>query len=192
MTARTHNAFAIAALLTATAFFPPNDLNVLTLVGSVVAADIGALFPDMDQAGNDLWNLMPARHTIGGILRRVFYKHRTITHSLVGVYLVYRFLEWILPKLINVHYVDPHLILISFMIGYISHLIADGFTEEGVPLLFPINLNFGIPPIKSWRIKTGHWFEKFVVFPAVWIYVIWFVYRNQDTFMGIFRQIKRS
>lgn len=191
MTARTHNAFAIASLLTVAAFFPPKDINVLTIVGSVIAADVGALFPDMDQAGNDLWKLLPARNSIGKVFRRIFYKHRTLTHSLVGVYLIFRLLEWLLPKVLNQAYVDPHIILAAFIVGYLSHLLSDSLTEEGLPLLFPININFGIPPIKSWRIKTGKWFENFVVYPSVWIYLFWFAYQKQDVFIGIFNIVRK-
>lgn len=189
MTGRTHNAIAFASLVTVAVIHPPASLNVLTFVGSIIAADVGALFPDMDQAGNDLWNLLPATHSLGGILRRIFYKHRTITHSLVGLYLVYRFLQWLLPKFLNPAFIDPNLILISFLIGYISHLIADSFTEEGLPLLFPINITFGIPPIKSWRIKTGHWFENLIVYPAVWIYLIWFIHDKREVIVKILKLI---
>lgn len=189
MTARTHNAFAISTLATAAAFFPPKDLNVLTLVGCVIAADIGALFPDMDQAGNSLWNLLPAKHGLSKVLRRIFYKHRTLTHSVVGMYLVYVFLTWLLPKLLNPIFVNPKLILTAFMLGYVSHLLADSLTEEGLPLLFPIDLNIGFPPIKKWRIKTGKWFEKFVIYPGVWIYLLWFINNNRDTFVKILKLI---
>jgi len=48
MTSRTHDAFAFASLITVAAFFPPEKLNVATLVISVIGADIGALIPDMD------------------------------------------------------------------------------------------------------------------------------------------------
>ena len=189
MTGRTHNLIAFASLVTAAALFPPKSLNVLTLVGSVVAADIGALFPDMDQAGNNLWNLLPASHSLGSILRRIFYKHRTITHSLVGLYLVYKGLGWLLPKFLNPSFVNPHLILFSFLIGYVSHLAADSVTEEGLPLFFPINLNIGIPPIKSWRIKTGHWFENVIVYPSVWIYLIWFIHDKREVFVKILKLV---
>ena len=189
MTARTHNAFAIATLVTAAAIFPPENLNLLTLAGSLIAVNIGALFPDMDQAGNDLWKLFPAQHNFGRVLRRVFYKHRTLTHSIVGLYLVYQLLLWLLPKVLNPAYVDPEMIMYSFLAGFISHLIADSFTEEGLPLLFPINLNFGIPPIRSWRIKTGKWFENILVLPAAWLYVVWMIHQNRVIFVNILRKI---
>lgn len=189
MTAKTHNAFAIASLITIATFYPPKDLNVITLVSSVIAANIGALIPDMDQAGNKLWDLFPAGDTIGKFVRRVFYKHRTLTHSLVGMYIIYEFLNWILPKFLNPAFISPTTITWSIMIGYASHLLADGLTEEGVPLLFPINLNFGIPPIKKWRIKTGKWFENFIIYPAVWIYLLLFINTYQDKLVNLLKSI---
>ncbi len=189
MTGKTHNAIAFASLVTVAAIFPPKDLNVLTLVGSMVAVSIGALFPDMDQAGNDLWNFLPASNSLGSVFRRIFYKHRTLTHSLVGVYLTFRGLEWLLPKFLNPAYVNPQIILWAFIIGFLSHLFSDSFTEEGVPFLFPINLNFGIPPIRSWRIKTGHWFENFLIFPGVWVYLVWFIHEKREVFVKILKLV---
>ena len=73
MTARTHDAFAFASLVTVAAFIPPASLNLLTLFAAIVGNIVGALISDMDQAGNRLWDLLPAGDTIGKIFRRVFY-----------------------------------------------------------------------------------------------------------------------
>ncbi|QQG42147.1 MAG: metal-dependent hydrolase [Candidatus Woesebacteria bacterium] len=187
MTARTHNAFAFASLVTAAAYFPPTHLNLSTLILGIVGTDIGALIPDMDTGGNYLWGLLPQGQKLGGFLRRIFYKHRTITHSLLGLFLIFKFFAWLLPRIFNSTFIDPQIILVSIMIGFVSHLIADSFTEEGIPLLYPIPLTFGIPPIKKVRIKTGHWFENFVIFPGIWIFLIWFVNIHKDIFLQILR-----
>jgi inner membrane protein len=187
MTARTHNAFAFASLVTAAAYFPPQSLNLLTLIVGVVGTDIGALIPDMDTGGNYLWGLLPQGQKLGEFLRKIFYKHRTITHSLLGFFLVYKLFEWLLPRIFNASFVNPHIIFISIMIGYVSHLVADSFTEEGVPLFFPLRFSIGIPPIKQLRIRTGGWVENFIVFPAICIYLIWFVNLNKEVLLGILR-----
>src|SRR3989338_7333367 len=83
MTARTHDAFAFASLLTVAVLFPPASLNLVTLVGGIVANIIGSLIPDMDQASNRLWDLLPAGDHLGKIFRRLFLKHRTLSHSLL-------------------------------------------------------------------------------------------------------------
>ena len=189
MTSRTHDAFAFASLVTVATFFPPESLKLTTLVVSVIAADIGALLPDIDQAGNRLWEMLPSGHNLGRIFRRIFYKHRTLTHSLIGVLGIYKLLEWLLPKFLNSGFIDINIVIASIMIGYLSHLLADSLTEEGLPLLFPINISFGIPPIRKMRIKTGRWFENFVVYPAVWIYLVWFITENKDILLKIFRTL---
>lgn len=189
MIARTHNAVAFASLVTAAAYFPPDHLNLLTLVVGVIGVGIGALIPDMDTSGNYLWELLPQGQKLGGFLRKIFYKHRTITHSLLGFFLVFKFFEWILPKVFNSSFIDPNIIFVSIIIGFISHLLADSFTEEGIPLLFPLKVTFGIPPIKRIRIKTGQWFENLVVFPAIWIYLIWFVNMNKEVILSILRNL---
>ncbi|OGM28923.1 hypothetical protein A2962_00260 [Candidatus Woesebacteria bacterium RIFCSPLOWO2_01_FULL_39_61] len=190
MTARTHDAFAFASLVTAVAYYPPTTLNLYTLFAALIGNIIGALIPDMDSAGNRLWDLLPGGDGLGKFARRVFYKHRTITHSLVGLYLTYRLLDWGLPKIFNSNFIDPKLLMISIMIGYISHLFADSLTEEGVPLFFPINFNFGIPPIKKVRIKTGGWFENLVILPGVGIYLVWFITTHREVLIRIFALIR--
>lgn len=189
MIAKTHDAFAFASLVTVSAFYPMENMSLLTFIGSIIAADIGAAIPDMDGAGNRLWHMFPAGEKTGKFLRHIFYKHRTLSHSFVGMFLIFKGLEWMLPKLLNGGFVDPTIILWSVVIGIASHLLSDGLTEEGVPLLFPIPINFGIPPIKSWRIKTGHWFENVVVYPSVWIYVVWLIHNNRDIFVKLLKSV---
>lgn len=190
MTSRTHDAFAFASLITVAAFYQPTELHLTTLIVSVIAADIGATLPDIDQAGNRLWEMLPSGHTLGRIFRRIFYKHRTLTHSLIGVYAIYKLLDWGLPKIFNTGFVDINIVIISLMIGYLSHLLADSLTEEGLPLLFPINLTFGIPPIRKLRIKTGRWFENLVVYPAIWVYLVWFINENKEGLLNLLNLVK--
>lgn len=187
MTARTHNAIAFASLVTAAAYFPPDNINLLTFIIAIVGVDIGALIPDMDTGGNYLWGLLPQGQKLGSFLRKIFYKHRTITHSLLGFFIIFNFLEWILPKVFNSSFIDANIIFASIVIGFASHLLSDSFTEEGIPLLFPLRIPFGIPPIHRVRIKTGGWFENLIIFPGVWIYLIWFVNLNKDIFLTILR-----
>jgi membrane-bound metal-dependent hydrolase YbcI (DUF457 family) len=80
---------------------------------------------------------------------------------------------WLLPRVFNSDFINPHVLVLSLMIGVISHIAADGLTEDGVPLLFPLKWRFGFPPIRSWRIKTGRWFENWIIFPLVALYIIY-------------------
>jgi inner membrane protein len=187
MTARTHDTFALASLVTVAAYFPPNSLNLLTFFSAIIAVNIGALLPDMDQAGNRMWDLLPAGDYFGKFFRKIFYKHRTVTHSLIGVILIYKTMEWLLPRLLNSIQIDGQIVLISIMIGYVSHLLADSFTEEGLPLLFPLPLTFGIPPVKKLRIVTDSWQETYLVQPGIILYLIWFFSNHQQQLLQILR-----
>ena len=89
MTARTHDAFAFAGLITVATHFPPTSLNLTTLFAAVVGNIVGSLIPDMDQASNRLWDLLPAGDHLAKIFRRLFLKHRTLTHSFLGVFLIF-------------------------------------------------------------------------------------------------------
>jgi inner membrane protein len=183
MTFKTHDVFAFTSLLAAAAYFPPTDLKLATLIVALIANIIGALLPDIDQASNRLWDLLPGGNFIGKILKELFLSHRTLSHSILGAFLIYEGVKWLIPRILNTGFVDTDLIIKAIMIGYISHLVIDLFTEEGLPLLFPIKIKFGIPPIKKWRIKTGGWFEKWVVFPGILVLTITVVIK-QGTVLG--------
>ncbi len=189
MTARTHDAFAFASLVTVAAFYPPESLNLLTLFAAIVGNIIGALIPDMDQASNRLWDLLPMGDHVGRVFRRLFYKHRTFSHSLLGMYVIYNILEWLLPKLLNPTHVDPYIVFVSTMIGYASHLLADSLTKEGLPLFFPLPFEIGIPPARFLRITTGKFVENFVVLPLLGVYVIWFIRTFQSELGNILKLV---
>jgi inner membrane protein len=185
MTARTHDAFAFASLVTVAAYYPPESLNIFTLFAAIVGNVVGSLIPDMDDGGNRLWKLLPQGQKLGKTLRRLFYKHRTFSHSLLGMVILYKFLQWSLHRFLNPEFIDPSIVLVSIMVGYISHVIADCMTKEGLPLLYPFKFAFGIPPVKSLRIRTGSWFENFVFLPSIGLYLVWFIHSHQENILHI-------
>jgi uncharacterized metal-binding protein len=83
MTGRTHDLISFASLLTVASIYPPSNLNLTTTVACVVSSVVGALVPDMDQATNRLWDMLPAGNFIGKIFRNLMLHHRTISHSLL-------------------------------------------------------------------------------------------------------------
>ena len=189
MTARTHDAIAFASLVTVATINPPQNLTVLTVFVSFVGNVIGALLPDIDQATNRLWDLLPSGNAVGKQFRVLFLHHRTITHSLLGVFLAYMLLHGVLPLVLNAATIDVPIVTWSIMIGYVSHLIADSLTKEGIPLLFPIQWNIGFPPLHALRISTGGWIEKYLVLPAVGVYLLWFVWSYQGEMMSLVQVI---
>ena len=190
MTARTHDMFAFGFLLTATVLYPPTSITTPTLVTALVGNVVGALIPDMDQASNRLWDLLPAGNFLGKIGRHLFLGHRTISHSILGGYLLYLFLNFTLPKVFNPDFINTQVLLASVMIGFVSHLFADSLTKEGVPLFFPFSIKVGIPPIKLLRITTGHFLENWVVFPSITMYCLYVVYANQEVFLALLHSVR--
>lgn len=191
MTARTHDAIAFASLITVATLYPPGQINLLTVTSSLIANIIGCLLPDTDQAANRLWDLTPGGNETGRLLRNLFIHHRTITHSLVGVFLAYKLLEWLIPMVLNPQFINGHIVFMSMMIGYLSHLAADSITKEGLPLLFPLPWKIGIPPVKALRITTGSWVENFIVLPGVAAYLVWFIWIYQEAILQLVRSITR-
>lgn len=191
MTARTHDAIAFASLVTIASFYPPPGLNIPTIFAALVANIVGSLLPDMDQASNRLWDLLPAGDYLGKVFRRLFLGHRSISHSILGAYLFYKFLGFILPMILNSAYIYPQVVFDAMMIGYISHLLADSLTREGIPLLFPLKINIGFPPLKFLRIRTGSWVENLVVLPGTGMYLFWFIGKNQDRLLTIVKELTK-
>jgi inner membrane protein len=187
MTARTHDMFATATLVTLGVYFPPQILTLATFFACLIGCIVGSLVPDMDQATNRLWDLFPGGDYTGKFFKKLFLGHRSLSHSLLGLYLFYVLLNLILPKIFNPQFIDPQIVQYSLMIGFISHLIADGFTTEGLPLFFPLKIKLGIPPISVLRIKTGSWVENLIIFPGTIIYLFIFSYFHQSQLITIFK-----
>jgi len=75
------------------------------------------------------------------------------------------------------------------MIAFVSHLVADTFTERGVPWLFPIPINFGIPPIKALRLPTGGFREKYIVFPGFLLLNAYIFYHHYNFYLDLLRRL---
>jgi inner membrane protein len=190
MTARTHDLCAFATLVTATALFPPAVISLPTLMTSLVGNIVGGLIPDMDQASNKLYDLLPGSDFTGKVIGKLFLGHRNISHSLLGGYLLYKLLDFVLPRLFNAHYVDTHILLLSIMLGFASHLLADSITREGIPLFFPFTIKIGFPPLKFMRVVTDSWVEHLLVLPGVLVYTASVFYYHQSEFFTLLTHLK--
>ncbi len=187
MTGRTHDLAAFTALTYVVATQPLPEMKLSTVLVALSANFIGGLAPDIDQPTADLWNRLPA----GGVWGRVFYKflggHRFISHSLLGVFLFGFLLDFLLNAMSSVVLVDMNIVWWSFMIGFVSHLLMDMLTRDGVPWLFPIPIHFGIPPFRALRMKTGGFLEKSVIFPGLLFTNVAIFYFYYDRFLEIIR-----
>jgi inner membrane protein len=166
MTGRTHDLIAFTSIAAVAAVIPPVHLSLATLLVAVAFNVAGGVTPDIDQPTAHLWRKIPAGSLFGKIICPLFGGHRFISHSVVGVVITGIVLRYVLNWMHTFLLVDMQIVWWSFMIGYVSHLVADSFTHEGVPWLFPFSIRLGIPPIKSLRFHTGGLIEKLVIFPG--------------------------
>lgn len=166
MTGRTHDLIAFTALSAVIMYQPLHIISLGTVFFAFNANLVGGLMPDIDQPTAKLWHDIPAGSVFGRIFAPLLGGHRSISHSFFGIVLFGFLTHWILGLMNSIILVDMNAVWIAFMIGYISHLIADTITHEGVPWLFPLPAKIGIPPVKALRPHTGGIVEKFIIFPG--------------------------
>ncbi len=187
MTGRTHDLAAFTAL---TYVIATKDIASMTLATAFVAFSanmIGGLAPDIDQPTATLWRRIRAGSLLGRVIHPLLGGHRYISHSIIGIFLFGYVLSISLGHLSKILLVDMEVVWWSFMIGFISHLIMDVFTRDGLPLLFPIPFKFGIPPIRFLRIRTSGVVEKSFVFPMLLLVNIYFIYTYYGRFLDFFK-----
>lgn len=167
MTGRTHDLAAFTALNLVIATQPLPQMSLPTAVVAGSMGLIGGLLPDIDEPAADIWDRIPAGSLIGKLIRPLLGSHRMISHSILGVGLCGWILTIILERIRTVILVDMHVVWWATMTGYLSHLVADSFTTEGVPWFFPIPVRIGFPPFRPLRVKTGGIIEKSLIFPGL-------------------------
>lgn len=187
MTGRTHDLAAFTALTYVARNHGTQDMTLATMIVAFSANLIGGLAPDIDQPTADLWNRIPAGSVIGRIICPVLGGHRLISHSLVGIVVFGVVTKYLLNIMHTVLLVDMNIVWWAFMIGFISHLLMDTITREGVPWLFPIPLHLGIPPLKALRMKTGGLLENSVVFPGLIVLNAYLYYHNYHKILDFLR-----
>lgn len=168
MTGRTHDLGAVTALGIAFLVFAPTDITLSTAIIAILANLIGGITPDIDQPTAPLWRNLPVGRYFGKFFGLLSGGHRFLTHSLLGAALI-GWLAWLLLNFLHpiMGVVDIQAVWVAFMIGVLSHLLFDLFTKEGVPLLLPVPIKFGFPPVRAMRITTGKFIETFIVFPGL-------------------------
>ncbi len=186
MTGRTHDLAAFSALgyVVVTASLP--HLTIATGLVSLGANLLGGLAPDLDQPTSKLWRRLPAGSLLGRIVHPFFGSHRLISHSLLGVVLFGFLAKFALSAAASVLLVNMQIVWWAFMIGYVSHVVMDTFTKEGVPWLFPLPWKIGFPPFKLFRITTGGLVEKGLIFPGLLVlngYIYWAHYHFLVSFL---------
>jgi len=132
--------------------------------------------PDIDQPTGKLWHYLPFGDTVGKLSNPLL-EHRNITHSILGVILVGLGFHYLFKFFPDYWGINTTIVFYAAIISYLFHLLADMFTNQGIPLLFPYKRFFGLPPkpLEGFRVATGKWFENLVIFPAITVYLVIFV-----------------
>jgi inner membrane protein len=110
---------------------------------------LGSVLPDIDVEDS----------IVTGIIPKLPFKHRTITHSFFALVVV-----TIVAAIFSRYFA------LGMFFGYLSHLLLDSLNPIGVPFFYPFNkikYNFA-------RIRAGGWIDNliFFVFMFIDIFVI--------------------
>lgn len=191
MTGRTHDLAAFTTLNIAFVLLPTPEMTLATAFVAFSANMIGGLAPDIDQSTSSIYNKFRGGELISKLLAPLFGGHRFISHSLIGVFLAGFIADLFLSLIGNVLLVDMDLVWWAFMLGFVSHLVTDMFTRDGIPLFFPLGFRIGIPPMRSMRIKTGGIVEKSLIFPGLLLVNTYLIYTNYDKYLEFLRHYIR-
>lgn len=185
MLGRTHDLGAFTAILLATIFLPIPQLSLATILVAILAGMIGGLLPDMDEPSSDFWDTIPVGEIFSKIFKPFTGKHRHLSHSIVGIFMVIFFSRVFINLIKPYLLVDLEIVWYAFLLGYCSHLIMDSLTREGLPLFWPLKIKIGIPPLSFLRMKTGGLIEKGIVFPGLFILDIYLITQNYKILAGL-------
>ncbi|MBK8506131.1 MAG: metal-dependent hydrolase [Saprospiraceae bacterium] len=145
MTAPNH---IVGGIATVGIFASISGINILAKPAYLVVIAIASLLPDIDHTRSLIGKLL---YPIAKPINRR-YGHRTITHSLIFTFFLILLLRLVLIAL-NVP--GPYTTL--FGAAYLSHLVFDMMTVQGVPLFYPFLRNPCVLPGKaSLRLNTNN------------------------------------
>ncbi len=106
----------------------------------LMVASIGSLMPDIDTPASKM------SKSLGGLRKPMsLFAHRGLTHSLFAVIVVALIMVFLQVQFVHA---------VAFLVGYISHLLADSITKQGIRLWWPSKRRFR-PIAKALTIKTG-------------------------------------
>jgi inner membrane protein len=134
MRAATHLALAGLTGVLASGFGATPDM-----AGGAALA-VGSLLPDIDTTNSGLGRFIKP---VSGLIERRF-GHRTLTHSLLGLLIVAALSSPLLVWQASVFW--------WLLVGMFSHMLLDTANIVGVPLLYPLRLQFWMMPNRSWRV----------------------------------------
>ncbi len=174
MVGKSHQMVGFVTVYTYAIFMQTPHLNPQTLIAAALCITLGSLTPDLDSQENKLYELVPfGSRLFAEVGERAFGKHRSISHSLIGVGIGYFVSRWLIFMIPEANGFDLTALWYAYMLALVSHLASDFITKDGIPLLWPIKFRFGFPPFKFMRMRTGGPIEIYVVRSLL---VLWVVY----------------
>lgn len=157
MMGRTHLTIGGAAWLGVMAIPHSPVTGAVALASGWLLSSFGALCPDMDQKqsmGSRMFG--PITQAISWVVRAVSGGHRKLTHSFLGFAIV----AAIFGACVGMLHLIPW-IAAAFLVGWVSHILADMLTVQGCPLMYPASTyKYGLH-----LMKTNHGGEHYVIFP---------------------------
>lgn len=188
MTGRTHDLAAFTALSVVIVTQPIPEMTMGTAIAALGANMLGGIAPDIDQPTAPFWRNLPIGHMFGRFFGRLLGGHRFLSHSILGIFLFgvlfQLFLLFLKPSVPNL---NLDVIWWAFMIGFVSHLVMDTFTKEGVAWFLPLPWSIGFPPIRAFRVSTGKFFEMFILFPLLLVVTGYIYYMYYDKILELMR-----
>lgn len=120
-------------------------------------SNLGSLLPDLDTKKSYISKKWP--YISKFISKRT--KHRGFTHSILCLLIILEFLK------IVISFTEKNIIIITasygLFLGYVSHILLDIFTYEGVALFFPLEFKFKLSRLKT-SSKPERYINKFLKF----------------------------
>lgn len=140
MNYRTHKIGGTCSGIVASALLFADNPTALTLFSSsllILGANLGSVMPDIDKPTSKIGR-KPLIKPISILIHKKF-GHRTITHSvLVSLISLSVFVASSYMFRDIFFYLYSNL-TIGFSIGYMSHLLLDSLTVQGIPIFYPFD-----------------------------------------------------
>lgn len=187
MTGKTHQLIGFTSVYSLALALNQVEMNVQTFLVCFILISLGSLTPDLDNEKNKIYTLVPIGHkTFSEIFERVFGKHRSISHSFLGIGILGYITYQLFSRIPEENGLNAAYLWWSLMVGIVAHIGADMYTRDGVPLLWPLKINFYGIPIKGLRVRTGSWVEFVIVTSGAFLVLALVTYLFWDRVVRLF------
>ena len=149
----------------------------------LIIGALGGLAPDLDASDAKIKHFKFSRFKPFWLISEMIstlFGHRGVMHSLLAVVVISIGL-W----LVSLYIGGALIFYVAFIIGYISHLVADSITKSGIPFLYPWKKRLHLLS-KKITLKTGSILEYLILILLIIFFVYW-LKANPDFISNIYR-----